>query len=49
MDDGLDPDADCFKPPPRNVLVQCIHSGEEYDSYRIEWGGGKRVRAKNKR
>jgi hypothetical protein len=34
---NLDPDADCFKPPPGCVVVECLHCGEEYDSYRIEW------------
>jgi hypothetical protein len=37
MADTLDPDADPFKPPPGSVLVHCIHCGEEYESYRIEW------------
>ena len=37
MQGNLDPEDDCFKPPPRNILVHCIHCGEEYDSYRIEW------------
>jgi len=33
----LDPDADCFKPPPGSILVECVHCGEEYESYLIEW------------
>ena len=33
----LDPDADPFKPPPGSILVHCIHCGEEYESFRIEW------------
>lgn len=37
MDRDLDPDADCFKPPPGSILVHCLHCGEEYESYRIEW------------
>jgi hypothetical protein len=37
MDDMLDPDGDPFKPPPGSVLVHCIHCGEEYESFRIEW------------
>jgi hypothetical protein len=37
VNDDLDPDADCFKPPPGSILVHCIHCDEEYDSYRIEW------------
>jgi hypothetical protein len=36
-DNSLDPDSDPFKPPPGSVLVHCIHCGEEYESYRIEW------------
>lgn len=35
--DPLDPDADMFHPPSISTLVHCIHCGEEYDSYRIEW------------
>jgi hypothetical protein len=37
VDADLDPDADPFKPPPGSILVHCIHCGEEYESYRIEW------------
>jgi hypothetical protein len=37
MGDTLDPDGDPFKPPPGSVLVHCIHCGEEYESFRIEW------------
>jgi hypothetical protein len=37
MSTNLDPDADCFKPPPGSILVHCIHCDEEYESYRIEW------------
>ena len=33
----LDPDADPFHPPTLSTLVSCLHCGEEYDSYRIEW------------
>jgi hypothetical protein len=33
----LDPDRDPFKPPEISILVGCLHCGEEYDSYRIEW------------
>ncbi len=35
--DPLDPDHDCFKPPSIPTLVHCLHCGEEYDSFRIEW------------
>jgi hypothetical protein len=28
---------DPFRPPDIPVLVQCIHCGQEYDSYLIEW------------
>lgn len=35
--DPLDPDRDPFHPPAISTLVHCIHCGEEYDSFRIEW------------
>ena len=35
--DPLDPDADCFRTPAIPTLVGCLHCGEEYDSYLIEW------------
>jgi hypothetical protein len=35
--DPLDPDGDPFGPPAVPTLVGCLHCGEEYDSYRIEW------------
>jgi hypothetical protein len=35
--DPLDPDSDVFRPPEIPTLVGCIHCGNEYDSYRIEW------------
>jgi hypothetical protein len=35
--DPLDADADPFRPPTLSTLVGCLHCGEEYDSYRIEW------------
>ena len=35
--DPLDPDGDCFKPPPVPTEVHCLHCHEEYDSYLIEW------------
>jgi hypothetical protein len=35
--DPLDPDSDPFRPPAIPTLVGCIHCGQEYDSYRIEW------------
>jgi hypothetical protein len=31
------PHDDPFGPPAVPTLVHCIHCGEEYDSYRIEW------------
>jgi hypothetical protein len=33
QDGGSDP----FGPPVVSVMVGCLHCGEEYDSYRIEW------------
>ncbi len=33
----LDPAGDPFGPPAIPTLVGCIHCGQEYDSYRIEW------------
>ena len=35
--DALNPDNDPFHPPAIPTVVHCIHCGEEYDSYRIEW------------
>lgn len=35
--DSLNPDNDPFAPPSISTEVHCIHCGEEYDSYRIEW------------
>ena len=35
--DPLDPDNDPFHPPAISTIVHCIHCGEEYDSFRIEW------------
>lgn len=39
MDDynPLDPTGDPFGPPAISTLVACLHCGQEYDSYRIEW------------
>lgn len=36
-DDSLNPENDPFGPPAISTVVHCIHCGEEYDSYRIEW------------
>ena len=36
-DDSLNPDTDPFKPPSQPVEVHCLHCGQEYDSYLIEW------------
>jgi hypothetical protein len=35
--DDLNPDKDPFGPPAVSTVVQCLHCGEQYDSYRIEW------------
>ncbi len=35
--DPLDASADPFRPPDVPTLVACLHCGQEYDSYRIEW------------
>lgn len=36
-DDPLDPASDPFKPPAIPTAVSCLHCGEEFDSYLIEW------------
>lgn len=36
-DNPLDPDTDPFKPPAIPTVVSCLHCGEEFDSYLIEW------------
>lgn len=35
--DPLEPCEDGFEPPKNSVLVSCLHCGEVYESYRIEW------------
>ena len=35
--DPLDAENDTFRPTAISTLVGCLHCGEEYDSYRIEW------------
>jgi hypothetical protein len=35
--DPLDSQSDPFKPPETPVEVSCLHCGQEYDSYLIEW------------
>jgi hypothetical protein len=35
--DPLNAEADPFHPPAIPTLVGCLHCGEEYDSYLIEW------------
>lgn len=35
--DALNPDNDIFKPPAISTLVGCLHCGQTYESYRIEW------------
>jgi hypothetical protein len=36
-DDPIDPKGDPFGPPEVSIEVQCLHCGEQYDSYLIEW------------
>ena len=36
-DDPLDPQGDPFGPPKVPVEVQCLHCGQQYESYLIEW------------
>jgi len=35
--DPFDSESDPFKPPATSTLVSCLHCGQEYDSFRIEW------------
>ena len=35
--DPLSPEGDPFGPPAVPTLVACLHCGQEYDSYLIEW------------
>src|SRR5262245_39268875 len=35
--DPLNAEADPFHPPTIPTMVGCLHCGEEYDSYLIEW------------
>jgi hypothetical protein len=36
-DDPLDPSGDPFGPPEVSVEVECLHCGQRYESYLIEW------------
>jgi hypothetical protein len=36
-DNDSNPNHDPFGPPAVSTVVQCLHCGEQYDSYRIEW------------
>jgi hypothetical protein len=36
-DDPLDPSTDPFHPPAIPTLVGCLHCGQAYESYQIEW------------
>jgi len=36
-DNPLDPAGDPFGPPEVSVEVACLHCGQQYDSYLIEW------------
>jgi hypothetical protein len=35
--DPLDRQSDPFHPPAISTLVSCLHCGQEFDSFRIEW------------
>lgn len=35
--DPTDPEGDPFHPPSIPTLVECLHCGEEYESFLIEW------------
>jgi hypothetical protein len=35
--DPFDPDSDPFKPPAIPTEVGCLHCGQEFESYLIEW------------
>jgi hypothetical protein len=35
--DPFDADGDPFRPPAIPTLVTCLHCGQSYESYRIEW------------
>jgi hypothetical protein len=35
--DPLDADRGPFRPPEISTVVACLHCGQEYDSYQIEW------------
>lgn len=37
MNPDRNPQDDPFRPPEVPTLVACIHCGEEYESFRIEW------------
>lgn len=37
MAEPFDPASDPFKPPAIPTLVSCLHCGQEYESYLIEW------------
>jgi hypothetical protein len=37
MPDPLDPQGDCFRPPSIPTLVWCLHCGQEYDSWKMQW------------
>src|SRR5207237_10786141 len=37
MREGKDGSNDPFRPPDIPIEVQCIHCGEEYESYLIKW------------
>lgn len=39
--DAPEPGTDPFGPPVVSTLVGCLHCGQEYDSYRIEWRVGQ--------
>jgi hypothetical protein len=45
--DPMDADNDPMRPPEFSILVGCLHCGQEYESYRIEWRVKRDANGKN--